>query len=222
VSARALAVFDLDGTITRHDSLLPFVAGFLWRHPARWPRFIATIPLMAAYVLERNRGALKGAIIHVTFGGLTRAEVDAYAAQFVPRLLRRGLYAEALTQIAAHRARADHLVLLSASPDLYVAHIGTALGFDETLCSEVRWHPDGRLDGRLATPNRRGDEKLRCLHALIARLQPSRLYAYGNSSADLAHMQLATEASYVNGHVRDLDERCAHIRVVRWTHHGGV
>ena len=35
-----LAVFDLDGTITRHDTLLPFLGGYLLRHPWRLPRVV--------------------------------------------------------------------------------------------------------------------------------------------------------------------------------------
>ena len=32
--ARRLAVFDLDGTITRHDTLVPYLMGYGRRHPA--------------------------------------------------------------------------------------------------------------------------------------------------------------------------------------------
>ena len=33
---RWVAVFDLDGTLTWHDTLMPFLASFLRRHPGRW------------------------------------------------------------------------------------------------------------------------------------------------------------------------------------------
>ena len=78
---------------------------------------------------------------------------------------RRVFRPAALAALEAHRAAGDHLVLLSASPDLYVPLIGRLLGFERTLCTELRWRGD-RLDGALRTPNRRGEEKLRCLEAL--------------------------------------------------------
>ncbi|MFI4914313.1 MAG: HAD-IB family hydrolase [Steroidobacterales bacterium] len=210
-----LAVFDLDGTITRHDTLLPFVSGFLLRHPTRLPSMLAVAPALLRFVVDRDRGRFKGSVIHAAMGGCARAQLDAWADEFVPRLLRGGLHREALLQIEQHRSRGDRLVLLSASPDLYVPRIGQALGFDETVCTELRWRGDGTLDGRLASENRRGEEKLRCLRALIAREAPSRLYAYGNARSDIAHLQLADEALLINyrGSVPDCGQR---VRVVRW------
>jgi phosphatidylglycerophosphatase C len=98
-----------------------------------------------------------------------------------------------------HRARGDRLLLMSASVDLYVPRIAQALGFDEVICTQVRWRSDGRLDGRLASANCRGEEKRRCLAAVIARDSPDRIYAYGNSGSDLPTWQLAHEAYLVNG-----------------------
>jgi HAD superfamily hydrolase (TIGR01490 family) len=209
-----LAVFDLDGTITRHDTLLPFVLGFLARHPWRLPRLITALPTVLAYAFGRaDRGALKGALIHSTFGGLSREAVTAAATAHVQSVLRNGLFAEALERIAFHRSQGHHLVLMSASPDIYVPQLGTALGFNETICSRVRWRTDGRLDGRLAGENCRGNEKLRQLHLLLQRLSPVATWAYGNSSADLPHMRLASAAQYVMAsRTADFPQ----VQLVRW------
>jgi len=217
----ALAVFDLDGTITRHDTLMPYVMDCLWRKPWRLPRLLL-LPLLAfGYLLHRDRGRFKGALLRATIGGLPRAWLEARAAGFVPRLLRRGLFAEALRAIGEHRARGDRLLLMSASIDLYVPLIGGALGFGQTICSQVRWNPDGTLDGRLASANCHGEEKRRCLQALIARDSPQRLYAYGNSGSDLSHMRLANQAYLINGPAR-LIESSATIEALRWTQRGAA
>src|ERR1700689_5324316 len=84
------------------------------------------------------------------------------------------------------------------------------------ICSEVRWRADGRLDGRLATANCRGEEKRRCLAAVIARDAPGRVYAYGDSAADLDHMQLAQEAYLINASPRQAAHAGSHIRSVQW------
>ena len=214
----SLAVFDLDGTITRHDTLMPFVLGCLWRKPWRLPRLLVLPPLALSYLLHRDRGRFKGALIRATIGGLPRAWLEAYAAGFVPRLLRRGLFAEALRAIAQHRARGDRLVLMSASIDLYVPLIAGALGFAQTICTQVRWNPDGTLDGRLATANCHGEEKRRCLQALIALQPPQQLYAYGNSGSDLPHMRLASHAYLVNGPNRLIGSSST-IEAVHWKLH---
>jgi phosphatidylglycerophosphatase C len=216
-SSGNLAVFDLDGTITRHDTLLPFIFGYLTRRPWRLPRLLLVLPALWRYVLRRDRGRLKGAVIHAALGGLTRAATQRRAQQFVPRLLRHGLYAEAIEAIKGHKIKGDRLLLMSASTDLYVPLIAQSLGFDESLCSVVRWRSDGRLDGRLASANCYGEEKRRCLGALIARDAPGHIYAYGNSGSDLAHLRLAQSAFLVNGPARARREAGPGVVALRWS-----
>jgi phosphatidylglycerophosphatase C len=210
-----LAVFDLDGTITRRDTLAPFLWGFLWRRPWRLPRLLLLLlPAVAAFLIDRDRGALKGAVIRAALGGVPRERIERWAERFVAAVLHRGLYQEALDAIAMHRTHGDRLLLMSASTDLYVPRIGRALGFDEIICSELRWRADGRLDGRLASANCRGEEKRRCLAAVIARDAPGRICAYGDSRADLAHMQLVQEAYLINMSARPSEP--ANVQLLHW------
>jgi phosphatidylglycerophosphatase C len=222
LNSGSLAVFDLDGTITRRDTFGPFLWGFLWRRPWRLARMLLALPAAAGFVLNRDRGAFKGAVIHALLGGAKRASLARWAERFVAELLPDGLYAEALAAIATHRTRGDRLLLMSASTDLYVPRIGQALGFDEIICTEVRWRADDRLDGRLATANCRGEEKRRCLAALIARDAPGRVYAYGDSRADLAHMQLVQEAYLVNPSARLAERLAPHVQAIHWRQPAGI
>ncbi len=82
------------------------------------------------------------------------------------------MFADALSRIEQHRKEGARLVLMSASTDLYVPAFGAALGFDEVICTGVRWDGD-RLDGHLTTPNRRGTEKTRCFETLLRRIRDS-------------------------------------------------
>jgi phosphatidylglycerophosphatase C len=198
MKAAQLAVFDLDGTLTWRDTLLPFLAGFWWRHPLRWIHGWRLAPALFAFVLTRDRGKLKSRVIRSIMGGADRASIEAWSEHFVAALvLRRGLRPQAMAAVEAHRAAGDRLVLLSASPDLYVPRIGRQLGFEMTLCTEVAWL-GGRLDGSLLTPNRRGAEKRRCLEALRREFPGVPIVAYGNSGSDLAHLGAADRALLVN------------------------
>lgn len=215
--AVALVVFDLDGTITRHDTTMPFLFGYLARHPWRLLRLAAVLPAALRFVFgARDRGALKGALLHHALGGLPRREIDQWAERFSARLCRRGLFAEALQAIGEHRAAGHHLVLMSASVDCYVPRIGALLGFAETICTRVRWNADGTLDGRLAAANVRGAEKVRQLAALQSQLRPTETLAYGNSTHDLPHMKLATQAFFVNGRAVTIPPDGTNIKVVQW------
>jgi phosphatidylglycerophosphatase C len=193
-----IAVFDLDGTLTRRDTFFPFVLGLLWRLPTRWPRALL-LPIPAAgYMLGRlDRGALKGAILHCLFNGLSRQVVTAWAERYAGMVVPRRMFTEAVATFRQHLAAGDHVVLLSASPDLFVPAIARALGSHEVICTEVRWIDD-RLDGRLAGPNRRDHEKARVLEALRARMPGLPVIAYGNSSPDLVHLEHCERGVYVN------------------------
>jgi phosphatidylglycerophosphatase C len=103
--------------------------------------------------------------------------------------------------VEAHRAAGDRLVLLSASPDLYVPSIGALLRFDRTLCTELEWVGD-RLNGALKTANRRGTEKVRCLEWLRTQYPDVPIVAYGNSDSDLPHLERADRAVLVNANGR--------------------
>ncbi|MGH8139654.1 MAG: HAD-IB family phosphatase [Steroidobacteraceae bacterium] len=193
-----LAVFDLDGTITRHDTLLPFVLGFLLRAPWRLPGLLLFLPAAIGFALGgADRGRLKSALIRATLGGSTRSSIDSWTARFVARLLAGGVFADALHAIARHKSEGARLVLLSASTDLYVPAIAQALGFEEAICTGVRWAGD-RLDGHLTSPNRRGAEKARCLESLRQRYPGIAICAYGNARSDLEHLALAEQPLLVN------------------------
>jgi phosphatidylglycerophosphatase C len=195
-----VALFDLDGTLTHRDTLLPFLAGYLARHPARLARLWRLAPAVLGYALGgRDRGLLKSRAIRAVMAGDSRTLIEAWAERFVAELRPRGAFrASALAVLEAHRSAGNRLVLLSASPDLYVPLIGRLLGFERTVCTEIRWDGD-RLDGALRTPNRRGAEKVRCLEQLREDYAHAAVTAYGNSSSDIPHLALAERALLVNG-----------------------
>jgi phosphatidylglycerophosphatase C len=197
-----LAIFDLDGTITRHDTLIQFILGYLKSRPWRLFGFVLSVPAVLGYLLRlTDRGGLKGSVIHWTLGGSARRDIDAWAATFVPQVLTHGVFKAALEQIAAHKRDGDVLVLMSASPDLYVPAIARHLGFTDVTCTGVRWNGD-RLDGRLTTANCRGPEKARRLAQLRAQYPGLATVAYGNAESDLDHLRLVDRGVLVNGDER--------------------
>jgi phosphatidylglycerophosphatase C len=179
--------------------------------------------LIDYFASHRDRGLLKSRLIRAVMGGDSRQQIDAWSESFVAGLTRRCAFRPAaLAMLEAHRAAGDHLVLLSASPDLYVPRIGRLLGFERTLCTELKWHTvtsaADRLDGALRTPNRRGEEKSKCLAWLRTQYLGLPVVAYGNSDSDLPHLGEADRALLVNANAKA--RRCAAesgIPVADWT-----
>jgi len=157
---RAAAIFDLDGTISRRDTYLAYLAGFALRHPKRWRR----MPGLPFDVLRFKLGLkdntwLKQRFLSAVLGGVSRQSLRAWTATFNERLMRRGLRPRALRQIRKHKEQGYRLILISASPDLYVDDLSRRLGFSESICTCVEWDANGRLTGRLDGKNCYGAEK---------------------------------------------------------------
>jgi phosphatidylglycerophosphatase C len=197
-TARRVAIFDLDGTLSRRDTFLPFIAGLLTRRPDRWLRLPLLLGPVALFLLRQmDRGGLKGQILHILFGGLPEPAIATWARQFSAAAVQRLMFTDSLHVLRGHQQAGDHVVLLSASPDLYVPDIGRELGANEVFCTPIAWRGN-LLDGRLAGPNHRDEQKLRVLQALRQRLPGLQVIAYGNSEADLPHLLQCEQAVYVN------------------------
>lgn len=196
-SSTSVAVFDLDGTITYRDTLVPFLLHVLRERPLRCLRLWPLPWAVARFAVFRDRGVLKESLIRYVLGGLDRQQIAAYVDAFLDRLWRRGLRSGALQAIERHRAAGDHLVLLSASPDLYVPRIGARLGFTDVVCTHVQWDGE-RLHGYLASPNRHGPEKRRCVEELRVLHAGARFAAYGNTASDLDHLAIVDAPCLVN------------------------
>lgn len=214
---RRLAVFDLDGTLSRHDTFFPFVLGLLRQHPARWPRVaLLLIPALGFFLRILDRGALKGAVLYCLFNGLSRTTITAFARHYAARVVPAELFVEAVAAFRQHLASGDHVVVLSASPDLYVPDIARELGAHEVICTAIRWNGD-KLDGRLAGPNRRDHEKARVLETLRLRMPDLPVIAYGNSRVDLIHMYRCEYGVYVNADAALTAELTGRgLRCVKW------
>ena len=169
--------------------------GFPMSTPRKYLGMLTLCWTVFLFVLRlRDHGQVKSDFIRSTLRGQPRAKIEAWTAEFVPAVIKNGVFADALGRIEQHRKEGARLVLMSASTDLYVPAFGAALGFDEVICTGVRWDGD-RLDGHLTTPNCRGKEKTRCFEQIRKGFTTA---AYGNAGSDLDHMRLADQPLLVN------------------------
>jgi phosphatidylglycerophosphatase C len=181
-----LAVFDLDGTLVAGDTFLPFLVGYAVRR--RKLRALLTLPwYLVLYLCGRLADwQAKEKLLIAFFRGESRAEIARFADRFGERWVRRRLRPALARILEAHRARGHRLVLLSASPDLYVGAIAGRLEIDLVVCTRVAFDDD-LCDGRIAGTNCKAEAKVEALkHALAIEAAPPGSWAYGDSRSDLA------------------------------------
>lgn len=180
---RAVAAFDVDGTLTRRDCVLPFLLrAARWRLP---PAFLRRPRATLEAVARRDRDVLK-ALSCAALRGYEKGVLDRCGTAFAKRVHAGGMRPDTPARLAAHRARGDVVVLVSASLDPYLDPLGVLLGVDAVLCTRLEVGPDGRCTGQLDGPNCRGPEKERRLRAWLGAegLAEAELWAYGDSSGD--------------------------------------
>lgn len=193
-NGRDLALFDFDGTITGADTLFHFL-----RFAVPGPRFVLGAvllsPVLAAYKLGLMGNArAKTLVLAHFFKGLSRAEFRARGAAFAAQVLPGLIRPKALARIREHQARGDRVLVVSASLSDWVGGWCAAQGLE--LAATEAEVLDGRLTGRLATPNCHGPEKVRRIRALLDPAAYARIHAYGDSAGDREMLALAHEPHF--------------------------
>lgn len=178
-----MAAFDFDGTLSRRDTLLPFLqrvcgAQRLYRGLAR------SGPALSRMAVGRaDRDAVKDGLLLRLLAGRAEGDLEEAGEAYAEFLLRSDrLRPDTLERAEEHRRHGHRVVIVSASPVVYLGPLAGRLGFDAALATrlEVR---DGALTGRMDGPNCRGPEKVARLEAWLAGEHPH-LYAYGDSAGD--------------------------------------
>ena len=130
-----VVAFDVDGTLTRRDCVVPF----LWRLGAR--RLVLGLarraPSVLAAAVRRDRDRLKSIATAATFGGRSIAGVEPVATAFGAEI-ERWLRDDTSARLAWHRQQGHTVVLVSASYQLYLDVLGRSLGVDAVLATRLR------------------------------------------------------------------------------------
>jgi len=185
-----LAVFDLDGTLVRGDTLLPFLSSYARRQWRLGPFVRLPFELAAYGVGLMSARTAKERVLRAFVAGQSLADLQAHADWFAEHWAHRRWQPEIVARLGEHQARKHRVILLSASPDLYVPVLARRLGIHEVICTRVA-SEDGICSGRIVGPNCKGPAKVAALTAYLggAPLPPGST-AYGDSKSDLPLLRL--------------------------------
>lgn len=189
-----VAAFDFDGTLTRGDSLLPFLrfstgtckfSGYL----------LQMTPVLSQYLFGMTSNQVaKEAVLCRFFSGVDKSRITELGALFARQKISRFLRPESIARLHWHQQQGHYCVLISASLDVYLHPWGKEMGFDAIICSHLEYDSEHFITGKLVGGNCFGLEKVKRLRELVG--QPSVLYAYGDSRGDRELLEIADHAYY--------------------------
>lgn len=179
-----VAAFDFDGTITKRDTFIPFalfVVGL-----KKWLRVLIRLIPSAALFLFRaiSRKELKERALTLFFKGMPYKDLQKQADEFAKELLPRFVKKKALKTLEWHQEQGHKIVIISASPELYLIPWARPLKIDNVIASRLEVDDGKKITGRLVGLNCRGAEKVRRLKELMGGEKNYELYAYGDSQGD--------------------------------------
>ncbi|HEY6697805.1 MAG TPA: HAD-IB family hydrolase [Acidimicrobiales bacterium] len=188
-----VAAFDFDGTLTRRDTLVPFLR-----------RACGPLPIVRAAIVARGargRDAFKVALVGELFRGWPAERLDSLGRAHVPTLLA-ALRPGSVERLDWHRRRGHAIVIVSASLGAYLRPLAERLELDGALAVELVADAGGTLTGEVVGGlNNRGPEKVARLKAWVdARFGTEtdvELWAYGDSSGDAELLAIADHPTWV-------------------------
>ena len=182
-----VAAFDVDGTLTRRDCVVPFlrrVAGTTGLVTGLGRRIVEVAPAVA----RRDRDRLKEIATDVVFAGRRTEEVEAAGRRFAAHVASSWLRDDIVTVLGQHRRNGDHVVLVSASYVAYLTPLAEHLGGADVIGTRLAVDGGGRCTGSLDGGNCRGVAKVVRLHRWLDARFGGRgnvtLWAYGDSRGD--------------------------------------
>jgi len=191
-----VAAFDFDGTLTRRDTLLPFLLYMFGATTVMRHTFVLS-PTLIGYALGwiRNDVAKERVFARCLAGiklDTLQQQGERFAMEVLPGLLRK----EAMTRLDWHKKQGHRCIVISASLNLYVRPWAIKVGFDDVIASHLEALADGSITGNLSGGNCFGAEKVIRLEALLGPSNEYVLYAYGDSRGDRELLSVADYAYY--------------------------
>jgi phosphatidylglycerophosphatase C len=194
-----VAVFDVDGTLTTEDCVVPFLrraaggrklALALLRHPLT----------LAGALVHRDRDGLKE-LATGSLAGKEADELDRLGASFARDFVTPRLRDDTTARLHRHKELGHAILLASASYEAYLVPLGAHLEVDGVVCTRLERDAGGRLTGRLLGANCRGPEKARRVREWLgeARLGEAEIWAYGDSPGDAEMLAAADHPVRVDG-----------------------
>ena len=189
-----LVLFDFDGTITRDDSLLEFVA-YVVGFKKFFRGILVLSPILAAYKLGlASNNFTRRKLLGYFFSGMSADKFDKICKKYSTTHIEDILKQSAMDKITSYKAAGDRVVIVTASLEDWLRPWCDAQGL-ELLGTKIR-RKGGIITGEIEGQNCYGAQKVARVRAAYDVQAFDRVIAYGDSRGDREMLEFADEAHY--------------------------
>ena len=198
---RVVAAFDFDGTVSKRDTLVPFIAKVAGIPRSAVAASAAAWSVVRGHLDWRDRDDVKAHMIERLLAGRVERDLVRAGGEYATGLVDNGLRDDVVEQVRRHVAAGHETLFVSASLVYYLDPL--ARWFD--LAGVIAVEPeavDGVLTGRMVHPNVRAEQKAIRLREWLGApaegpLSGVELWTYGNTSGDHELLDLADHAFWL-------------------------
>ena len=198
---QGIAFFDFDDTLAQGDSILPFLLYCIKRGIAPRHQLLKAGCAFLFWKLRPTKASQAKSVTLSFLRGHTEDEMSDVARAFFHDEYLPRFYQDGLTELWTLRSQGMKLVVVSASPDVYMRILPEFMPIDAVLATHCEVGADGRYTGRVEE-NCKGTEKVRRIEAYLREngvtLDMKCSSAYGDSPSDAEMMTLVNRAVLVN------------------------
>lgn len=191
---KGLALFDFDGTLTTHDTLLEIIK-FQKGKGAFYLGFAVLLPVLILYKLKLIRNwRAKEMMLTYFFGDNSSNDFQRRCDDFIKNRLPQLLREEAVLKLEQHLKKNDRVIVVSASAYNWVE--GWCKEKNIELIATRLQIKNNTITGKLDSLNCYGPEKASRIKSHLTLNEYTPIYAYGDSRGDKEMLALADQPFY--------------------------
>jgi phosphatidylglycerophosphatase C len=201
---KGLAVFDLDGTLSRDDTMISFLMHVF----GKWnviSYFLLIFPLLMLMLFRIVRVRyIKELVMKHYFRNKTEESLRCMGKNYAEKVMPLRIFPEVYQALESHRQQGHDILLLTAALDIWaeVWCVKENILFAGTRIEFV----DGRCTGRILGENCYGIRKQQVLESFLKDTSYETITAYGNESADRFYLAMAQNAYMIrNGKMQQYE-----------------
>jgi len=189
-----LVIYDLDGTLTRRDSLVLYM---LYEIRSGNVKAISCIPYYVCLKLKLiSNNALKQALAKLLFRGKPVEHCQGRLKAFIDRVMPKYWKQEIIDTLENHRLAGDRIILMSANFQPLVMEMAKTLGVEEVFATQLELKDrvyTGRIIGKVLS----GEEKrAKAIEAFDSQLLANAT-AYADEIGDRFLLEVVGNGKYV-------------------------